>query len=176
MKVKPQERRETAVESNPDADLAREMADVVPLAPDPRGRVSTAPPIAVLRATTQTWTSATSAADASESDESFAAPGVDRREIRKLKRGYYVPGNRLDLHGMTTAQAIEQVRRFIDTAHHRHRCVGIVHGRGLHSEGNVAILRTRVRECLRQHRAVLAFSDAPRSDGGAGAVYLLLRK
>jgi len=33
-----------------------------------------------------------------------------------------------------------------------------------------------VRECLRQHRAVLAYADAPRADGGTGAVYVLLRK
>jgi DNA-nicking Smr family endonuclease len=46
----------------------------------------------------------------------------------------------------------------------------------LHSEGNLSILKTRVRECLRQHRAVLAYADAPRADGGTGAVYVLLRK
>jgi DNA-nicking Smr family endonuclease len=33
-----------------------------------------------------------------------------------------------------------------------------------------------VRACLRQHPAVLAYADAPRTDGGAGAVYVLLRK
>jgi DNA-nicking Smr family endonuclease len=40
----------------------------------------------------------------------------------------------------------------------------------------VPILKTRVRACLRQHPAVLAYADAPRTDGGAGAVYVLLRK
>jgi DNA-nicking Smr family endonuclease len=68
------------------------------------------------------------------------------------------------------------VKRFIDAACHRHRSVCIVHGRGLHSEGNVSVLKTCVRECLRRHRAVLAYSDAPRTDGGSGAVYVLLRK
>jgi DNA-nicking Smr family endonuclease len=36
-------------------------------------------------------------------------------------------------------------------------------------------VKTRVRDLLRTHPSVLAFADAPRSDGGAGAVYVLLR-
>jgi DNA-nicking Smr family endonuclease len=104
------------------------------------------------------------------------ANGVDRRELRKLKRGDYPPGDRLDLHRMTAPEAVVSARRFIERARSRHRCVCIVHGRGLHSEGNVAVLKSRVREFLRQSRAVLAFSDAPVTDGGSGAVYVLLRK
>jgi DNA-nicking Smr family endonuclease len=77
---------------------------------------------------------------------------------------------------MTAAEAVARVIRFIDSGHHRHRCVCIIHGRGLHSAANVSILKTRVRACLRTHRAVLAYADAPRDDGGAGAVYVLLRK
>ena len=164
-------------ESDADAeDFAREMADVVPLAPDPRGRVRATPPFSAPRAATRSPSSAGQPDAPDGLDDSFVAPGVDRREIRKLKRGHYVPGSRLDLHGMTAAEAVAGAKRFIDDARHRHRCVGIVHGRGLHSEGNVSILKTRVRECLRQHRGVLAYADAPRSDGGAGAVYVLLRK
>ena len=36
--------------------------------------------------------------------------------------------------------------------------------------------RARVRAQLRSHAAVLAFADAPRTYGGAGAVYVLLRR
>lgn len=123
-------------------------------------------------------TAASSARDepADHNDAAFAAPGVDRRELRKLKRGDYVAGDRLDLHGLMATEAVAQATSFVDRCRSRHRCVCIVHGRGLHSEGNVAILRARVRAALRQHRAVLAYSDAPRGDGGAGAVYVLLRK
>jgi DNA-nicking Smr family endonuclease len=161
-----------------DADVehfARAMADVVRLAPDPRGRVRVDPHISAPRAATPSSSSAGQDDDDS-AEAGFVAPGVDRRELRKLKRGAHAPGSRLDLHGMTAAEGIASVTRFIDSGRHRHRCVCIVHGRGLHSEGNVSILKTRVRECLRQHRAVLAYADAPRADGGAGAVYVLLRK
>jgi DNA-nicking Smr family endonuclease len=155
-----------------DADaFAREMADVVPLVTDPRGRMHAAPPVNAPPVTTS------SAGQADGSDDDFAAHGVDRREIKKLKRGQYVAGDRCDLHGMTAADACARVRRFIDNSRRgRHRCVCIVHGRGLRSEGNVSVLRARVRESLRSHRSVLAYADAPRGDGGAGAVYVLLRR
>ena len=148
----------------------RAMADVVRLGPDARGRIRAAPPAIGTPA-------ATSPADDVEgSDEDYAAPGVDRREIRKLKRGAYAAGDHRDLHGRKAAEACAIVRTFIENSRHRrHRCVCIVHGRGLHSEGNASVLKARVRECLRHHRSVLAYADAPRSDGGAGAVYVLLR-
>ena len=154
--------------------FSREMADVVPLRRDPRGRVRARPPVAP-RAVEAAQ--AGSAGDPDESHESFTAPGIDRREIRKLKRGEYPVADRRDLHGLTTTEAGPSVRRFVDHSRHKgHRCICIVHGRGLHSEGNVSILKARVRECLRAHPAVLAYADAPRSDGGPGAVYVLLRK
>jgi DNA-nicking Smr family endonuclease len=94
-----------------------------------------------------------------------------------LKRGDYAADDRRDLHGMTAADACASVGRFIENSRHRrYRCICIVHGRGLHSEGQESILRTRVREYLRSHRSVLAYADAPRADGGAGAVYVLLRR
>jgi DNA-nicking Smr family endonuclease len=113
---------------------------------------------------------------AEDADRGFAAPGVDRRELRKLRRGDHTPASRLDLHGMTGAEAVERVKRFIDSRRHGERCVCIIHGRGLHSETRIPVLKSRVRECLRAHRAVLAFTDAPPADGGTGAVYVLLRK
>ena len=157
----------------PDADadvFAREMRDVVPLPPDPRGRVRSAPRVS------QPRDAPPRSEQVDGSDDAFVAHGVDRREIRKLKRGEYIVGDCSDLHGMTAAGACARVRRFIENSRHSgHRCVCIVHGRGLHSGGNAPILRTRVREYLRSDRSVLAYADAPSSDGGPGAVYVLLR-
>lgn len=158
-----------------DADaFAREMADVVPLPRDPHGRIKERPPVALPATETPR---AGSPGGLDEQDNDFAAPGIDRREIRKLKRGDYPVTARRDFHGQTKTEAGASVRRFVDNSRHNgHRCICIVHGRGLHSEDGVSILKARVRECLRTHPAVLAYADAPRSDGGAGAVYVLLRK
>jgi len=144
---------------------------VVRLPPDTRGRVRATPPVSLPPA------AAPARDDDDESDEDFTAPGVDRREIRKLKRGEYVAADRIDLHGMTAAAASARVAHFLETSrHNRHRCICIVHGRGLRSPGGVSVLKARVRNDLRSHRSVLAYADAPKSDGGAGAVYVLLRR
>jgi DNA-nicking Smr family endonuclease len=163
----------------PDAGLdefARAMADVRRLRTDRRGDrvlarpvVEAPPPAPDVRPRTD------DPADA-EDDAAFVAPGVDRRELRKLKRGDYAPGDSLDVHGMTAAEAVAAVRRFLDRSRARHRCVAIIHGRGLRSPGNIPVLKTRVRACLRDHRLVLAFGDAPPDAGGPGAVYVLLRR
>ena len=150
--------------------FALEMRDVIRLEPDPRGRVRTAASFSPPRHSPQR----TEPADVSDHD--FVAHGVDRREIRKLKKGEYIVRDR-DLHGMRRADALASVGWVIENSRHGgHRCVCIIHGRGLHSRGNAPILKTRVREYLTSHRSVLAYTDAPASDGGSGAVYVLLRK
>jgi DNA-nicking Smr family endonuclease len=155
-----------------DDAFAEAMADVVPLVPDPRGRVRRLPP--------GPGTAPQPAPVAEATDEvpvAFVRPGIDRRELRKLRRGAYRMADRLDLHGFTAAAAASQVARFLGQGgQDSRRCVAIVHGRGLHSKDNVSILKARVRELLTRHPAVLAFTDAPPSDGGSGAVYVLLRR
>jgi DNA-nicking Smr family endonuclease len=159
--------------------FARAMADanVVPLRRTSHRRARTIAPVNLPAMVSASRADGVGAEADTESDASFAAHGVDRREIRKLKRGEYVPADRCDLHGLTANAASAAVKRFLDTAcRNRHRCVCIVHGRGLRSPGGVAVLKVGVRALLRSHAAVLAFADAPRSDGGSGAVYLLLRR
>jgi DNA-nicking Smr family endonuclease len=160
-----------------DADaFARAMADanVVPLRKS-HDRVRASAPVSMPPRPSTTGDDEAEADG--ESDVSFAAHGVDRREIQKLKRGEYIAADRYDLHGLTANAASAAVTQFLDTSRrHGHRCVCIVHGRGLRSPGGVAVLKTLVRALLRSHGGVLAFADAPRSDGGSGAVYLLLRR
>ena len=162
--------RPDAADADVDA-FALAMRDVVRLDPDSRARVRSVATISPPRRSPQRTE------EAKGSDSDFVAHGVDRREIRKLKKGEYIVRDRRDLHGMTGADALASVKPFIENSRHaHHRCVCIIHGRGLHSEGNQPILKTRVREYLRSHRSVLAYADAPVSDGGSGAVYVLLRK
>ena len=170
---------ETPVDSELDEDVfTRAMADVRRLPPDRRGDRVPARPIATDERLAPTWRAPTEQPKPpiEAHDGSFAANGVDRRELRKLKRGEHPPGEVLDVHGMTSEQAVAAVSRFIDRSHARYRCVCIIHGRGLRSPRNVPVLKARVRELLRGHRSVLAFADAPPNDGGPGAVYVLLRR
>ena len=109
-----------------------------------------------------------------------AGPGIDRNLLRSLRRGDFSVQGRLDLHGMTAAQAKDAVERFLsDNRRAKKRCVLIVHGRGLNSKDQIPVLKDGLKQWLSQKRVgqmVLAFATARPQDGGAGAVYVLLRR
>jgi DNA-nicking Smr family endonuclease len=170
------ERQPPRPADDPDAEaFADAMRDVVPLARDHRQRVRATPPLPRPAQPSRTPPARSQDDEPDEEDAGFVAAGVDRRELRKLRRGSSIPGRRLDLHGMPSRAAITAVEQFIATSRRAFRCVAIVHGRGLHSDGNIAVLRKDVRALLRRHPAVLAYADAPRDAGGSGAVHVLLR-
>jgi DNA-nicking Smr family endonuclease len=106
--------------------------------------------------------------------------GLDRRLLRRLRRGTFALQDHLDLHGKTRAEAREAVQQFVLRSRRRgHRCVLIVHGRGLNSRDQIPVLKEGIRIWLSRGsiaRSVLAFCTARPVDGGAGAVYVLLRK
>jgi DNA-nicking Smr family endonuclease len=108
------------------------------------------------------------------------APGVDRRLAQRLHRGEFAVQGHLDLHGYTVEEARSLVDRFLTTAYDTgQRCVRLVHGRGRNSPDNRPVLKEQVQHWLSHGRLshlVLAFASAPAADGGAGAVYVLLRR
>ncbi|MDQ3267058.1 MAG: Smr/MutS family protein [Myxococcota bacterium] len=120
--------------------------------------------------------------DLSDSEEYVqgSAPDLDKRVVRALKRGEYAVQARLDLHGMTRTEAKEAVEVFLARSRREgKRCVLLVHGRGLNSKDQIPVLKESVQGWLthgRLARMVLAFATARPHDGGAGAVYVLLRK
>jgi DNA-nicking Smr family endonuclease len=106
----------------------------------------------------------------------FRRPEVGERTLRRLARGRYAVQAEIDLHGLTAAQAEEALREFIDASlRSGQRCVRIIHGKGLGSGLGGPVLKVRVNHWLRRWREVLAFVSARQVDGGAGAVYVLLR-
>ncbi len=107
----------------------------------------------------------------------FVRPGVPQRVWRKLRRGQYVIQAQLDLHGYTVPEAREMVGDFLQSARaNSRRCVRIIHGKGLSSDGKLPVLKGKVNSWLRQKDEVLAFCSAPRRDGGTGVVYVLLKR
>lgn len=106
----------------------------------------------------------------------FLSNGLSRLTLRKLRRGQYTIQGRLDLHGYTSDVARQFLFDFIRAASHKGlRCVLIIHSKGLNSQHGEAILKARTRHWLTQLSQVLAFCDAPPTDGGTGAVVILLR-
>ena len=120
--------------------------------------------------------------DIADTDEYIEglAEGVDRRLLKRLRGGDYAIQSHIDLHGLTQAEAKERVQRFVAASRQAgRRCVMIVHGRGLHSKDQIPVLKQALRGWLERGpiaRSVLAFSTARPCDGGAGAVYVLLRR
>ncbi len=108
-----------------------------------------------------------------------AVVGADSALLPKLRRGDFSIQAHLDLHGMTAAEARQAVERFIlASVIQGRRCVLIIHGRGLNSRDQIPILKQRLSSWLKRGRLrhlVLAFATARPCDGGAGALYVLLR-
>jgi DNA-nicking Smr family endonuclease len=120
--------------------------------------------------------------DIADSDEYIegVADGIDRRLLKRLRAGEYAVQAHVDLHGAKRDEARERVSRFIlESRRAGRRCVLIVHGRGIHSKDQIPVLKQAVRTWLERGqiaRSVLAFATARPADGGAGAVYVLLRR
>ena len=102
------------------------------------------------------------------------------REMKKLRAGDLAIEDHLDLHGKTRDEAKELVQEFVRrNVRLGRRCLRIVHGRGLHSKDRSPVLKEALKAWLTRGsvaKQVLAFTSALPKDGGAGAVYVLLRK
>jgi len=103
--------------------------------------------------------------------------GLDRRTEQRLRRGEMPIDRRLDLHGLTQAQAHAALDRFVRAAAAGGlRLLLIITGKG---SGGEATLRRLVPLWLAQgeHAArVLRATSARPQHGGEGALYVLLRR
>jgi DNA-nicking Smr family endonuclease len=101
--------------------------------------------------------------------------GLPKAWLRDLRRGRWVTQGKLDLHGLNRDEARHAVVTFLRECRNRgHRCVRIVHGKGLSSPGREPVLKKLVLGWLTQRSEVLAFCQARTVEGGAGAVLVLL--
>jgi DNA-nicking Smr family endonuclease len=102
-----------------------------------------------------------------------------KRFLPNLRSGLYSIQGQIDLHGLNQNEAKHEVEQFIaKMAGLRSCCVKIIHGRGINSEQNRAILKEKLQKWLstrRMSRHVVAYASAPLNDGGVGAVYVLLQ-
>jgi DNA-nicking Smr family endonuclease len=105
--------------------------------------------------------------------------GIDRANAERLKRGLHPIEGRLDLHGLTQAEAHRALAGFIHKSRDAcRRCVLVITGRGFGPTGP-GILKLAVPRWLEEaglRRYILAIAPAQPRDGGAGALYLLLRR
>lgn len=106
---------------------------------------------------------------------SYRRSGVGSDVVRKLRRGVWAIQAQVDLHGLRRDEARERLADFLRDAMSRGlRCVRVVHGKGNGSPGRQAVLKGKVHTWLVQKKEVLAFTQARGSEGGAGALVVLI--
>ncbi|HJE23132.1 MAG TPA: Smr/MutS family protein [Methylorubrum populi] len=115
------------------------------------------------------------------------APGLERRERRGLERGTLTIEARIDLHGLYQAEAHAALVGFLLRSRAAgHARVLVVTGKGGEGFGGQdrgfserGVLRRSVPHWLRGPELrglVLGFEEAARHHGGAGALYIRLRR
>ncbi|WP_317056441.1 Smr/MutS family protein [Roseovarius rhodophyticola] len=111
---------------------------------------------------------------------------MDKKTHQRLKSGKLKPEARIDLHGMTLAQAHPRLTRFILSAHGEgKRLVLVITGKGKNTDNGGpipvrhGILRHAVPQWLAQaplSSLVLQITQAHNRHGGGGAYYVYLRR
>ncbi len=106
--------------------------------------------------------------------------GIDPRLVTRLRRGEFAMQGHIDLHGMIREDAKTSLAKYVvDSVRKGRRAVLIVHGRGRGSPGGHPVLKHATAHWLSHGMIsgyVLAFATARPGDGGAGAMYVLLRR
>lgn len=107
--------------------------------------------------------------------ESLAS--MDKRTADRFRKGELPIEGKLDLHGLTQAEAHERLVGFIERAHAAgKRCLIVVTGKG--REGN-GVLRRALPHWLGEaglRTRILAITSARQHHGGGGASYILLKR
>lgn len=102
---------------------------------------------------------------------------IEQKARRRLSRGHMPIDGRLDLHGLTAAEAQAALRGFILRAvAQNHIWLLVITGKGTRGEG---VLRRSLPDWLAAPelaRHVVAFAPSAPAHGGGGAFYLRLRK
>ncbi len=106
--------------------------------------------------------------------------GLDSKIFRQLKSGGLSVEAHLDMHGLNAEQAYEHLLFFVRESYLQgYRCLLLITGRGKNSPGGYSVLKQAAQDWLTKEplrKIVLGFCTALPKDGGAGALYVLLRK
>src|SRR3954468_6132492 len=105
---------------------------------------------------------------------------LGRRERSRLLRGKSEIDARLDLHGMTQSRAHQALHSFLHRAHgDRLSFVLVITGKGTVGDSERGVLRRQVPHWLSLpefRQLVIGFEEAAIGHGGAGALYVRIRR
>ncbi len=105
---------------------------------------------------------------------------IDRRTKQRLARGATEIGGRLDLHGLTQAEAHAALARFLHSAQARDvKVVLVITGKGGSDGEGRGVLKRQVPmwlEGAELRSLVIGYDNAGIGHGGAGALYVRVRR
>ena len=111
---------------------------------------------------------------------------MDAKAFARMSRGKLAPEARIDLHGMTLAEAHPELIRFVLNAQSQGlRLVLVITGKGKRNEDTgpipqrIGVLKYNVPQWLRMPPlgpAILQVAEAHLKHGGSGAYYVYLRR
>jgi DNA-nicking Smr family endonuclease len=143
----------------------------------PNSRATATPKTVAARRRSNDWQASLEVKQNGERYEGLSG-GTPNRVLQELKRGKHHPELTIDVHGLTSDQAVRMIDAVLHSALESDlRTLLIVYGRGLHSpEGPV--LPGVVIDHLHRVRSesVLALCSAPAKWGGPGALLVRLRR
>ncbi|PIQ43876.1 MAG: DNA mismatch repair protein MutS [Gammaproteobacteria bacterium CG11_big_fil_rev_8_21_14_0_20_46_22] len=98
----------------------------------------------------------------------FVRESLSHTQMSDLKQGRVAIEQTLDFHGMTLQQAEDALENLLNQDHKKIRLI--------HGKGQNALLKNAVNRWLRAHPRVLAFASCPPSQGGTGAMNVILTR
>ena len=124
------------------------------------------------RAVLEAWLAAHEVGDKdADAQPSSAQNSFESRRLAELK-----PQAVLDLHGMTGEEAEAAIAGFVASSSRMGlEKVLVIHGKGLHSSG-APVLKKAARRSLEANPLAGRFGEADKSEGGSGALWVLIRK
>ena len=159
-----------------------------PAIPSPRRRIDPG----AMKQALEGWPNAKVPSKRQEVEPSLRqnVPGLDKRSAERLRKGKMEIDGRLDLHGLTRAEAHRRLRSFITSQQIQgKRCVLVITGKGSSKQKTddapfmapekIGILREAVPKWLMApdlRHLVIDICNAQPKHGGGGALYVLLRR
>ena len=113
-----------------------------------------------------------------------SAPGFDKRSHERFREGKMPIEARIDLHGHTLAAAHDALVAFINSVWERDkRMLLVITGKGGRARDELGAPRATLRDSVPRwlnepslRRRILAIGEAKAKHGGAGALYVLLKR
>lgn len=100
-----------------------------------------------------------------------------RRERTISELRLMLPQSTLDLHGMSADEAHSALVSFIRDAQEAGlEKIAVIHGKGLHSEDGLGVLRNVMTGVLEELGCAREYSHAKASHGGSGVTWIILKK